>query len=284
MIYVDEVPGSPVLNYGDNASAEYTLRVSSTDPIKDHFSRFAAYSVAMQWLGRNHQPHVPNLRLMNIAGEDVNVGDIYEFRAVFSTYNGEKVKYSADTSGGTARVYFGRDVASGKAVDLNDPPPDFKGGIGFRDGTFEGVDIQVPAYNWTVEATYPLEFLTPDYRRLLAQYSGKVNDSAYEGFEAGEVRFKGAAINSEQYNEPGDAVTRTRWRIQFRFEAQPNLTGLTNNDTLEPVDKKGFEAYWILTQEAVSGNYSIRKPVAHYVTQVITEVPLSALQVPTVFV
>ena len=284
MIHCDEIPTSPVVTHGENPQAEYTLRVFSDDTKKDRFDDQAAYSIASAWLMRRPPKHDTGLWLRSVTVTPIGaVGDLFECVGVWSKWLGDLPEYASSTTGGTARIRFGKDIASGGPVNENVKPPDFGGGIGFQDGAFQGVDLQTPNQSWTITATFPFSFLNSQYRRMLRWFTGKVNAAPFDDFDAGEVRFAGAQIASTRKRLPGESFDRTFWRIQFAFEAQPNVTGLTCNDTLKPVDKEGWQVYWIYSVPEVSNGRLIQRPVAHYVVEAIPKVDFNSLRVPNFF-
>jgi hypothetical protein len=66
------------------------------------------------------------------------------------------------------------------------------------------------------------------YKLTVFALTGRVNNSAFKGFAAGECLFLGAA---------GTKRASGDWEITFRFAASPNVTGLTIGD-ITGIDKK----------------------------------------------
>ena len=283
-IHFDEVPASPVVTHGENPQAEYTLRVFSDNPKQDRFDDQTAYSVASAWFMRNSPKHDTGLFLRTVTVTPLGaVNDLFECVGVWSKWSGDLPEYSSSTTGGTARIRFGKDIASGGKKDSDSEPPDFGGGIGFQDGVFQGIDLQTPKQSWTITATFPFDFLNSAYRKMLRHFTGKVNQSPFDDFEAGEVRFAGAQVASTRKHLPGESFDRTFWKIQFAFEAQPNVTNLTCNETLKPIDKEGWQVYWVYSVPEVSNGRLIQRPVAHYTVEAIPKVDFHSLRVPDFF-
>ena len=118
---------------------------------------------------------------------------------------------------------------------------------------------------------------------MLRRFTGKVNGVPFDDFDTGEVRFAGATVTSDSKVYPGESSPRTVWRIQFAFEAQPNVTGLDCDGLLKPVDKEGWQVYWVYSVPDVSNTRMIQRPVAHYVVEAIPKVDFNLLRVPNFF-
>jgi hypothetical protein len=125
----------------------------------------------------------------------------------------------------------------------------------------EGVDIEAPTYAWSETWYLPIGAVTPAYKAILFGIAGApVNNATWRGFNAGEVKFKG--VSGQQRGEED-------WQLTFKFEASPNVTGLTIG-TITGIAKKGWEYLWVLfedTKDAAKARL-VPNPIGVYVAQV----------------
>jgi len=142
-----------------------------------------------------------------------------------------KSQYDFDTIGGTHHITQNLSTL-GKYGPLASLPE--KGAIGFDGQNVQGVDIVVPKFEWG-ETQYM--YWVPasgewTYMQMLMALTGRVNDAEFRGFAAGEVLFRGAhgQRTGGLYNY---------WKIDFRFAASPNQTGITIGD-IEDIEKPGW--------------------------------------------
>jgi hypothetical protein len=106
--------------------------------------------------------------------------------------------------------------------------PNFKGAIGVTADSVEGVDITVPVYHFAETHYLADAVVTLAYKLTLFALTGRVNNSAFKGFAAGECLFLGAAGTKRG---SGD------WEVGYRFAFSPNVTGLTVGD-ITGINKK----------------------------------------------
>ncbi len=141
--------------------------------------------------------------------------------------------------------------------------PDWGGAIGVSKGRVEGVDINVPTFDFTVKQFIPMGQLTTAYKVALADAAWTTNGSEFRGYAAGEVLFKG--VSGGQFSQEFAELT-------FKFSRSPNLTapfdfcGITVT-----ADKMGWEYIEAIFSDAVSNNYMIQKAIAVYVHMVYDE-------------
>jgi len=191
---------------------------------------------------------------------------------------------SFDTSGGTQHITQGLPVGSGETLDFErrypaagpDGAPNQSGAIGVDGNTVQGVDIVVPALQWTETYDVPSVYVSTAYIKKLAKVTGTVNSAPFRGFPADEVLFVGASGAQDWDSERGDGP----WRLSFKFvqspNAGPNNSGQNPADTLPPITigsisgitKKGHEYLWVRYEDAVSSNALIKNPRAVYVNPV----------------
>jgi len=171
----------------------------------------------------------------------------------------EESVFSFDTGGGTQHITHSlatvaRYAAPGKTA------PDFKGAIGVTADSVEGVDITVPVYQFAETHYLPDSVATPEYKATLFWLTGKVNNSAFKGFAAGECLFLGAAGSKRGCGD---------WEITYRFAASPNVTDLVVGD-ITGISKKGWEYLWVRYEdvEDTVAKALVKRPVAVYIEQV----------------
>lgn len=108
-----------------------------------------------------------------------------------------------------------------------------------RDGV-EGTQIEVPVFAWSETHTFDSAFVNDDYRDALYQTVGKINNGNFRRYEPGEVLFAGVT--------GGIARGQTRYTLNFRFLASPNLADL-NVDGITVSNKKGWDYLWAYVLE-----------------------------------
>lgn len=178
--------------------------------------------------------------------------------------------FSFDTGGGTQHITQSLEtVSSYVPTGATDPAPDYAGAIGATEDSIEGVDIAVPVYHFSETHWFSNAAITPAYKATLFHLTGKVNDAAWKGFEAGEVLFLGASGAKRGLNP---------WEITYRFAGSENKTGLTVGD-ITGINKKGWEYLWVrYADEADDASHRIvRRPIAAYVERVYEDGDFSAL-------
>lgn len=175
---------------------------------------------------------------------------------------------SFDTSGGNAKILqslqtMGRYAAPGFTA------PDFKGAIGVTEDGIEGVEVPIPALQFSLQRRFSETFVTNAYIKTLSDLTGCVNNAVWKSFPAGEVRFDGAS-GQQKIGKP--------WDITFKFTRSKNVTGLTVGP-ITGVAKKGWEYLWIRHRKTVDGTAQrlIQVPLAAYVEKVLYDADFAAL-------
>lgn len=189
---------------------------------------------------------------------------------------------SFDTSGGTQHITQALPVGSGQSLDFETRFPsnatNQSGAIGVDGDSVAGVDIVVPALQWTETYDVPSAFVTSEYIKGVAALTGTVNDDTFRTFAAGEVLFLGCSGTHEWDEERGDGP----WNLSYKFVASPNVG---NGETLSPltignitgISKKGHDYLWVRYEPSVSSNALIKLPKAVYVDKVYRDGDFSGL-------
>lgn len=247
---------SRVVTMGQDPSAELRYSVRGTDD--DYSARVAVQA------GSPIAFDVYNDGSLVLWRESISVepvgGEVWEGMVRYGTVPPtDESTFSFDTGGGSQHV-----TQSIQNVNRYAPPgktaPDCKGAIGVTPDSVEGVDVTVPTYQFSETHYLPDSFVTPAYKATLFSLTGKVNDSSFKGFAAGECLFLGA---SGSKRGGGD------WEINYRFAASPNVTGLAVGDIVN-IAKKGWEYLWVRYEDAedTAAKALVKRPVAAYVERV----------------
>jgi hypothetical protein len=199
---------------------------------------------------------------------------------------------SFDTGGGTQHITQAYPIQDSYNIGLLDFPvengekryprtgsnaaPTQKGAIGVDGNSVQGVDIVVPALQWTETYDVPAIYVSTNYIKSIASLTGTVNDAPFRGFPAGEVLFIGATGSQEWNEAKGDGP----WNLSFKFvqspNAGPNTSGQNPTDTLPQISigditgisKKGHEYLWVRYEDNVESNALIKRPRFVYVNSV----------------
>lgn len=174
---------------------------------------------------------------------------------------------SFDTGGGSQHI---TQAFSETAYGTN--APNQQGAIGVDGENVNGVDIVVPALQWTETYDVPNSYVTNTYIRTVAGLTGCVNNGGFRSFEAGEVLFLGCTGNQEWDSDRGNGP----WNLSFKFQASQNATGLTVG-SISGITKKGHEYLWVRYESAVDSNVLLKKPRHVYVNKVYREASFSGL-------
>lgn len=152
---------------------------------------------------------------------------------------------------------------AGCAVGWNGKPGD--------KSEISGVDLPVGQLKETYERIMSLSKLTTDFKRKLCALVGKVNSTAFNGWEPGEVMFMGAA-----YAAPDEDATKVK--VVFNFSIQPNEADAKVNG-ISCGKKKGFEPIWAVTHsetDTTTGKTSLLVD-AVYISEACEEADFSFL-------
>lgn len=175
-------------------------------------------------------------------------------------------EFSWDTTGGTHHL----EQSPKTERAYNSVNIDFEGAIGVNNGEVAGVDVVIPALQFTERHFLADGMVTFDYVSLIRDLTGTVNDAQFRGFEAGEVLFLGARGSR---NDPGE------WSVEFTFAVSKNKRHIVIGE-MEVALKKGWQYLWIHYQNEVdtTNTATVRpKPVAVYVETVYEETDFATL-------
>jgi hypothetical protein len=143
--------------------------------------------------------------------------------------------------------------------------PNYQGAIGVSDSGVAGVDITVPAFEFSVRKKF--EFVSTAYLLAMVAMTGRVNSSSWSIFAPGEALFLGGEGGEDDQN----------WvDVTYHFAARPNEMNLTIGN-ITGVSKQGWDYLWVKHCEEVIGDRVLQVPEAAYVEQVYPEANFNAL-------
>lgn len=131
-----------------------------------------------------------------------------------------------------------------------------------------GVDVPAPEFRETYTKRMNVSKLTTAYRKKVGNLVGKVNNSSFKGWQAGEVMFTNISFSA---NDKSNKVI-----VTFEFAIRPNeKTTLWGHD----VPKKGYDYLWTIPCEKVENGIPVVKPRAIFKAQVVQYADFSVLGV-----
>jgi hypothetical protein len=250
-IVVEESWDSRQLTEGADATADLTYIIRGTDDDLDALDALSTAAPA------TYNGLVRQTRSIERISEDIWRGTVHYGRKEPAETG--SVTWEFDTTGGTQKITHSKQTVASYA-----PPgktaPDFQGAIGVTKDSVEGVDITVPVFSFSLQATLADSVVTPAYRLTLFTLTGKVNSAAFWGFARGEVLFLGAS---------GTKRNKEAWEITYKFAASPNVTGLSIGP-ITGISKEGWHYLWVryAEDEDATAKRVVQRPLAVYVERV----------------
>lgn len=210
--------------------------------------------------------------------------------------------YTFTSAGGSARItrankqtYYAtsKDIVGGHGLN-----------IGFNGEGYDGTEIIEPAISFSITISAPQAFFSFVYRNTVVSATGCVNATAWDGFSAGEVLFKGATVHPVilSFVDPdGYPMKDWYWRITYEFEARKKraisfkyksrLIEDPKNPDQNPTDweteqktfvKNGFQYVWYLYTDEIDPETQIPKkvPVQAIVSDVYDSFDFKDLLIP----
>jgi hypothetical protein len=180
-------------------------------------------------------------------------------------------QFRFETRGEKEKITNSKETISKHAADGGDAL-DFKSLINVTpEGRVEGTTILKPTYQFS--ETHHFDSVSDSFKATLFSLTGKVNNAAFKGGEAGEILFLGAS---------GSKTGTDPWAITFSFAGRPNETDKSIGP-ITGIDAKGWEFIWVRheTQEQTSPKALVRRPKYAYVEKVYEEADFSQLGIGT---
>lgn len=155
------------------------------------------------------------------------------------------VLWSFDVSGGTQNVRTAvAQISSQGQAELVNNVANYVGWNGKFGEAFDcsGVNILVPSMRETCRLTLSASAVSSSFRATLGGLVGKVNNSSFHGWNAGEVLFTGATLSAPYVNDDGD----TLHDVSYSFDIRPNESSVTiGGYTISSV--RGWDYAWGVT-------------------------------------
>jgi hypothetical protein len=209
-------------------------------------------------------------------------GDAWEISAHFEMGGADDPSSSAspqplkrarqfDTGGATHHIDIALDEAR-----FPSSAPSLSGAIQVDDDSVKGIDIVIPALQWTEQYDVPSYYVTSAWVKTVAGLTGTTNAGMFRGFSEGEVLFLGCSGQQQWDGEIGDGP----WSLSFKFSASQNLTGVSLGG-ISGISKKGHEYLWMRYGNAETGGKLVKKPTACYVNKVYRSTNFGSLGIGT---
>jgi hypothetical protein len=262
-----------IVRLGKKASASYTKSYKvfgTTDDVVLHNDINATISGSFWQYPGTDAIFLPDSYSVEYLGDDawqVTVNYVKEGADDPSQQNPLKRARSFDTGGGTTHI-----TQALSESRYGTGAPDMQGAIGVDDNSVAGVDVVIPALQWTETYDVPSQYVTQGYINTLANLTGTVNQGGFRGFAAGEVLFVGCSGSQEWDSERGDGP----WSLSYKFTASPNASNLAVG-SITVTTKKGHEYLWVRYEDAVESNTLIKRPKHVYVNRVYRETSFASL-------
>lgn len=197
--------------------------------------------------------------------------------------NPESVEMNIDVGAGSTKALQSLETIAGyscldPALIFGTDYPDFGQGIGYNGTHFDGVDVELPKMEISINKKLKFSTLDPNYLKTLFDMAQTVNDDDFTfvwkgqnfSFAAGTLRFRGARIKQDADDNLD---------ICYSFAYSKNLTAADNRTFggSEPIEKLGHEYLWIYYEETTTASQIIKTPIAVYVEKVYEPSDFTAL-------
>lgn len=267
-----EAAGSYKYTNSLQPSAERTVTVVGTE------NEQAAYNTAWAWLGNNALT-VHDLVIESVELSRRKCGDIWDAKVKYGEdTEQEESEFSFQTTTGSAHISQSFRTVTTGLINPDRIQCDFKGGIGFEDGTFRGVDVKRPRLTWNQTHVHPASLINMFFIKKLASLSGAVNSTDYGAFSAGEVMFLGVSQGSRFAKEVISSGRKEYfYKLTYQFEASPNASFTLGEVSF---DKRGWDYFWVLREKAAADGVVLMQPRQYFVEEVYPYADLHMLGIP----
>jgi hypothetical protein len=171
--------------------------------------------------------------------ETIAIADnIWEVTLTYGQGITVEISISGDTTGGRGKITQSKATTSYAPSGMT--APNFNGAIGVTKTSIEGVEVPVPALQFTIKCQIPAAGFTWEMVKTWSDLTGTVNNATFQTFNAGEVRFDGAVFDQKQVGQPVD--------VHFKFTREKNVTALAIG-AITGITKAGHQYLWVRYQE-----------------------------------
>jgi hypothetical protein len=187
---------------------------------------------------------------------------------------------SVDTSGGTEHItqalYEGQGDWGGENAFARpgQTAPDFYGAINCSGDSVQGVDVTVPAFNFTEVWTWPAPLLRTEYYATLYNLTGTINAKPWRVFGRGEILFLGARFDRNR----GDQFIP----VTYQFSARPTRKNFKLGQ-ITVLEKRGWQYLWIKYEDREETEALVKRPKFAYVNDVYPERDFETLNIGSPF-
>jgi hypothetical protein len=179
------------------------------------------------------------------------------------------VSVDVDTTGGTEHItqaWSDSPDPTGYVASYPEGAPDSHGAVNVSGDRVNGIDITVPAFQFTETWLVPAEYLlsgpfgggTP-YAKQLSDMAGTVNDDAFRVFEKGEVLFLGARFTV--------VSNQTMVPVTYSFSVRKTRRDFFVGSVPVAI-KYGWDYLWIEYASETDAGSLVQKPLHVYVDRV----------------
>jgi hypothetical protein len=271
IVMVEVLSSGSMQSTGDNSNTTLNFKLSGS----------MDRSEIWQFVNLNTEPIVDGLPRTSIKVDPIDeTRDLWEAEVIYSnipitqTQNIGDLAESFNTGGKTSRIFNALEhIADYGPVGEGQPaPPNHKGAINVdKEGRVEGTEITIPTYGFQIRKKMDAKNVTPAFKAIVYNSTGRVNGSSFKGFAKGEVMFLGA--NGNQVNDES-------WDIVMNFEASPNELNLQVGE-ITGIVKEGWHYLWVEFDEIEDPTSSrlVKSPIAAHVERVFQYTDLNGLGV-----
>lgn len=227
----------------------------------------------------------PDTNMGGVNCREVSRTDSYDHWELEATYDAIKAnddqeqtnrrigdsEFSGGSTGATKNIKFALAVRE-SAGDTVSAAERLVGWTGPGDDqSVEGAEVPVPGHKLTHRYWVPTSNVTPSFVRSVDIHRGEINDSAWYGYQKGEVMFEGM-----EHRVVFDAEGEEAAELTYHFNCMPNVDDLEitgwdpDNEgavTTFTIDKRGWEYVSTPTKTAEVSGIKIALPDSVYVQQ-----------------
>lgn len=210
----------------------------------------------------------PFVLSMTREGATAWIGE-YLYRAFEYPAVGE-IEIELDTDGGTAKItqavaHLGDYAPAGGVAD------NYNGMLNVTPEGVEGLTAEIPAFNFIYHATFTSVSMSQAYAMTVAAITKTKNASAWHGFAAGTVFFRGLGGRIKR------GSTQTTMAYRFRFE--PIDAARTDANGISLPDRSAFDPLWYSQRRVVDGTSGrlVRRSAVAHIDQIYGYAEFSAL-------